>query len=676
MTPAHTRPWISWFAAICCELTLVNLSAGSDAPVEWRADGMLSRVARLLDPNLARMEERVGRLDHSVVATGGLVELPLKVAMGFRGRRVAPDVPDPVIVIDIGRAVEIDAVALVPAQREFAGDAGMFPKRFTLEVAETSDFERGSVLHASGNSHYDGPDGAPALFRTRERGRYVRLTVHEGCHSELPDLFALSELVVISNGDPVSFGAAVSAYGGLEIPGLWSAAALTDGCTPFGVWQEDRPLAMAGGDVVAAAEGEKAVWNLDLDQATDVDRILLFPYRLSRPIGEWVLPNAFEVRTAATPDGPWETLLRWTNPVPGDSRTTPMVIPATGRRMRCIQVVATQPWMVNRKGVHALSEIEVWAGGRNLAAGRMVRRNHGNQAAEVGSLTDGIGPDGRIVPVSTWLEGLEHRSRVIDELERLRPLHQNLSERSRINAAWCSAAMIGVALAVPLVVIGRNRLMPRKQLDQFRSRIACDLHDDIGSNLGSISMIARLARRDLARLRGPEEIARDLDEMETIARESSLAMRDIVWLLERHHESVGDLADRMRETAARLLRGIDFDFDCTCARTTARLTPEAKRHLFLFHKEALHNILKHAGASRVAIHMRDEDDKLVLEIRDNGSGLPPPAAAEIETPRKLADRARALDGKLEFHSAPDAGTTVTLRVKRSHLNPNPIPILS
>lgn len=672
MTPAHTRPWISRLAALCCGLAFVNLSAASDEPLELRTDGLLSRVARLLDPNLARMEDRVGRLDRSVLTPGGPVELPLKVAMGFRGRRVARDVPDPVVVLDLGRAVEIDAVALVPAQREFVGDAGLFPKRFTLEVAETSDFARGSVLHASGNSRHDGPDGAPTMFRTRERGRFVRLTVHEGCNADLPDLFALSELVVISNGDPVSFGSVVSAFGGLEIPGLWSAAALTDGCTPFGVWQEDHPLAMAGGDVVAAAEGETAVWNLDLDEAAGIDRILLFPYRLSRPIGESVLPNAIEVRTAATPDGPWETLVRWTNPVPGDSRTTPMVIPATERPIRCIQVVATQPWMVNRKGVHALSEIEVWAGGRNLAAGRMVRRDHGGRAAEVGSLTDGIGPDSRIVPVSTWLEALEHRSRVNDELERLRPLHQDLSERSRIHAAWCSAAMIGVALAVPLVVIGRSQLMPRRQLDQFRSRVACDLHDDIGSNLGSISMIARLARRDLARLRGPEEIARDLDEMETIARESSLAMRDIVWLLERHNESVGDLAERMRETAARLLRGIDFDFECKHSKAAVRLTPEAKRHLFLFYKESLHNILKHAGASRVDIRMRDEDDKLVLEIHDNGSGVPPPAAAETEVPRKLADRARALDGKLEFHSTPDAGTTVTLRVKRSHLSPNTI----
>lgn len=672
MTPARSRLRISWFAALCCGLTTFCTGQTPGAPIELHPEGLLSRVARLLDPNLARMEERVGRLDRSVIQTAGPVELPLKVAMGFRGRRVGPDVPDPVVVLDLGRTVDIDAVALVPAQREFPGDTGMFPKRFTVEAAETSDFAWSHVLHAGKTSHYAGPDGVPAVFRTRQRARYVRLTVHEGCHADLPDLFALSEMVVISNGDPVSFGAVVSAYGGLEIPGLWGAAALTDGCTPFGFWQEEGPLAMAGGDVVAAGEGETATWNLDLTQAADIDRILLFPYRLSRSIGEWVLPNALEVRTAPSPEGPWETALRWTNPVPGDNRTTPMVIPAAGRRMRCIQVVATQPWMVNRKGVHALSEIEVWSKGRNLAAGRTVHRSDGGGLTEVGSLTDGIGPDSRIVPVAAWLEGLEHRGRVIDELERLRPLHNRLSERSRIHAAWCSAAMIGVALAVPLVMIGRNRLMPRKQLDQLRSRIACDLHDDIGSNLGSISMIARLARRDLARLRGPEEIARDLDEMETIARESSLAMRDIVWLLERHNESVGDLAERMRETAARLLRGIDFDFSCGCSKTASRLTPEAKRHLFLFYKEALHNILKHAGASRVAIHMLDEDDKLVLEIRDNGSGLPPPVANEPEVPRKLADRARALDGKLDLQSTPNAGTTVTLRVKRSHLSPNPI----
>ena len=182
--------------------------------------------------------------------------------------------------------------------------------------------------------------------------------------------------------------------------------------------------------------------------------------------------------------------------------------------------------------------------------------------------------------------------------------------------------ILGLTFLIPVFIVERRRLMSKEQLDQIRKRIASDLHDDIGSNLGSISLIARTARKDLVRLHGPEEIAEDLGEVETIARESSLAMRDIVWLLERRQDSIGDLVQRMRETASRLLREINFTVECESNKTAAKLSLDAKRHLFLFYKEAIHNVLKHSQANRVSIRLWDEDDKLALEILDNGIGLP------------------------------------------------------
>ena len=213
--------------------------------------------------------------------------------------------------------------------------------------------------------------------------------------------------------------------------------------------------------------------------------------------------------------------------------------------------------------------------------------------------------------------------------------------------------------------------MSREQIDQLRKRIASDLHDDIGSNLGSISLIARTARKDLVRLQGPEEVAEDLGEVESIARESSLAMRDIVWLLERRQDSIGDLVQRMHETAGRLLREITFTVECDSSKTAAKLSLDAKRHLFLFYKEAIHNVLKHSHADRVAIRLWDEDDKLALEISDNGIGLPAAEEPHNTTVHKLEDRARVLEGLLRIVSSKETGTQIRLFVKRSHLTAHP-----
>ncbi len=350
---------------------------------------------------------------------------------------------------------------------------------------------------------------------------------------------------------------------------------------------------------------------------------------------------------------------------------TPLVIPLAGKSAKNIRLTGVHPYLIGNQKVQALSEIEVWSKGKNLAKGLAVTRSHGGENKSVSSLTDGYASDKQIIPVSVWLDQLYERGRMERELTALRPVHRQLASESELNATWGSAVILGLTFLIPVFIVERRRLMSRDQLDQLRKRIASDLHDDIGSNLGSISLIARTARKDLVRLHGPEEVADDLGEVESIARESSLAMRDIVWLLERRQDSIGDLVQRMRETAGRLLREINFTLDCDSNKTAAKLSLDAKRHLFLFYKEAIHNVLKHSQANRVSIRLWDEDDKLALEILDNGIGLPLDEKQSPAAVRKLEDRARVLEGLLQIASSKEKGTQIRLLVKRSHLTAHP-----
>jgi signal transduction histidine kinase len=239
------------------------------------------------------------------------------------------------------------------------------------------------------------------------------------------------------------------------------------------------------------------------------------------------------------------------------------------------------------------------------------------------------------------------------------------------NSGWASAAVLGTALLVSISAFSKRRKSEQKHVEQIRQRIAADLHDDIGSNLGSLSLIARSARKDLIRLDGPEEIAHDLSEMENIARECSLAMRDIVWMWERSNDSVGDLIERMRQTANRMLREMRFSLDCQSCEIDAHLSLEAKRHLFLFFKEALHNIMKHSHADQVSVKVWNEDDQLAIEILDNGNGIPATPGADSPGVRKLQDRARTLHGLFRVKSNKEYGTRIQLFVKHSHLSIQP-----
>lgn len=632
----------------------------------------IGRIARVLDSDLVKTEDRISWLDSRLTTFAQHREHSMKVGLGYRGFREKPDSPDPSVTLDLGAEYPIHTIFLVPAQREFIEDLGIFPKRFTIEVSDREDFSQRTVIYSSGSKQSPGsPDGNPVPFSANDTARYVRLTVHEGHHKGVRDLFGLSEIVVFSDRDPVSFGASVTAVGHMNATGIWYPEALVDGRTPLGIWQNGpRGRTSLGDSVTVANLADQVSWKLVLPEAQPLDRIILFPYQLNDSFESSVLPDTLAIHLDAG-DGSGEQMVgTWENPLPGASSMTPLVLPLKGQTARNVRLTGTKPFELGETKVYSLSEIEVWSKGKNLALDLPVTRSSQDQDTVVKTLTDGATSERAIIPFAVWLEQLYDRGRIEKELASLRPVQRQLASETELNVTWGSAVVLGLTFLIPVFIVERRRLMSRDQLDQLRKRIASDLHDDIGSNLGSISLIARTARKDLVRLHGPEEVADDLGEVESIARESSLAMRDIVWLLERRQDSIGDLVQRMRETAGRLLREINYTLDCESNKTTAKLSLDAKRHLFLFYKEAIHNVLKHSKANSVSIRLWDEDDKLALEIVDNGVGLPHEKDTQ-PTVHKLEDRARVLEGHLQINSSRESGTIIRLLVKRSHLTAHP-----
>ena len=668
LTRCHARPIYSKMLSLAACLSAAHVDAAQPAQMT----NPISRIARILDSQLVKTEDRVSWLDNRISTFAQHREHAMKVGLGFRGCRGKIGAPDPSVTLDLGSSFPIETIFLVPAQREFLEDPGIFPKRFTIELSNREDFAQRTILYTSGTTPYIATDGNPVPFSARDTARYMRLTVHEGHNKGMIDLFGLSEIVVVSNRDPVSFGAPVTSVGSLDSTGIWYAQALTDGRTPLGVWQNGVKAGIDLGDAVPVSDTDESVsWSLQLPAAAPLDRMVIFPYQLSRSFESSVFPESIAVHVLSDDGLKDELVYEWTNPLPGASSMTPLVIPLSGKIAKNIRLTGVHPYLMGDQKVHAISEMEVWSKGRNLANGLPVNRTHGSENTTVTSLTDGYTSEKQIIPFSIWLGQLYERGRIERELTSLRPMHRQLASESELNATWGSAVILGLTFLIPVFIVERRRLMTRDQLDQLRKRIASDLHDDIGSNLGSISLIARTARKDLVRLHGPEEVADDLGEVESIARESSLAMRDIVWLLERRQDSIGDLVQRMRETAGRLLREINFTLECESNKTAAKLSLDAKRHLFLFYKEAIHNVLKHSQANNVSIRLWDEDDKLALEILDNGIGLPMDEKQSPAAVRKLEDRARVLEGLLQIASSKETGTQIRLLVKRSHLTAYP-----
>lgn len=619
----------------------------------------------MFDSELVRIEERVLWLEAKLATLASPNEHSLKTDLGYRGMRTYRNTAPLGVTLDLGRECPVSGIYLVPAQAEFQGDPGIFPRRISIECSPTADFAETSLIYRSGDRSEPVDGIYPMEYPAHVTTRFVRILVNDGVVRGNLEIFGLSEIVVASDSHPVSFGAKVIPIGDSQESSIWNKASLVDGRSPLGTWQSGQKTSPTKGDAVFPEGGEDPVsWSLSLPAPALVRHIILFPYEINRSFGTFVLPERIEV---CLENEGQSTSVDWLNPSPGGSHQTPIVIPVGQTMASSITITGVKPWLMGDQQICALSEIEVWSDTDNLASGRAIVRTHGNRESKTTELTDGYTSIQKILPCGAWFSQLNERSNVQKELFVLRPSYRNREERSELNATWGGSVLLGLTFLVPVFIFERRRLMSRQQLNLLRKRIASDLHDDIGSNLGSISLIARTARKDLARLHGPEEVARDLMEMESIARESSMAMRDIVWLLERRQDSIGDLFQRMRETSNRLLREFEVELDSQTARTATRLSLDAKRHLFLFFKEAIHNVLKHSKASKVRILIGDEGDLFFMEISDNGIGLPVNKESNQTSLAKLDDRARMLGAKLLTSSSPDSGTIVRLEVKRPSL---------
>lgn len=221
------------------------------------------------------------------------------------------------------------------------------------------------------------------------------------------------------------------------------------------------------------------------------------------------------------------------------------------------------------------------------------------------------------------------------------------------------------ALAIGFALYGgyRYRLARLLEIANLRTRIATDLHDDIGANLTRIALLSEVAVRE----QEPEQVqSRDghLVSIAGIARESVSAMSDIVWAINPSRESLVDLTRRMRRYSEEVctIRGIRLRFTASDSDDKRKLGVDVRRDLLLIFKEALNNAVRHSSCSSVDVDFRIEDGSLVLTVADDGVGFNASVEAEGQGLMSMRRRAQRLKGRLAIGSGPHGGTSVRVEL--------------
>jgi len=222
---------------------------------------------------------------------------------------------------------------------------------------------------------------------------------------------------------------------------------------------------------------------------------------------------------------------------------------------------------------------------------------------------------------------------------------------------WFIAALIGL-IACFAYSLYRYRLGRLLELERIRTRIAADLHDDIGANLSKIAVLSEVAHQQLASEGKLAETT--YASIANISRESVASMRDIVWAINPRRDRLFDLTRRMRGFASDIFtsRNIEFEFHAPDHDRELKLSPDLRRDAFLIFKEAANNVVRHSGCTSAAITLSLEDGTLVLEVRDDGRGIGEPHDSEGQGIPGMQHRAEALGGRVEIISQQGQGTTV------------------
>jgi len=224
---------------------------------------------------------------------------------------------------------------------------------------------------------------------------------------------------------------------------------------------------------------------------------------------------------------------------------------------------------------------------------------------------------------------------------------------------WWFLASIVAAIATAGWVVQRLRIQRLKELHQVRSRIAADLHDEMGLSLARVAILADVAGRS----NGDTTTADTLKEIGGTARDLVDAASDMAWALDPRHDTVVALITRLRRTANDVVEGFDARFKLVADPLDGvPMGSEARRHLFLILKEAIRNACRHGHPDNVTLRLQRYASRLAITLEDDGKGFDPETPRDGQGLASMERRAAEMGAELVIDSTPGHGSTIHLDI--------------
>ena len=251
--------------------------------------------------------------------------------------------------------------------------------------------------------------------------------------------------------------------------------------------------------------------------------------------------------------------------------------------------------------------------------------------------------------------------------------------------SWWFLAL--AALSVLALVGGIVRELVRKKmqrrlklleqehaLERERTRIAQDLHDEMGAKLCRISFLSEHARRGEL---PPQELHDQITSISNASREVLHSLDEIVWAVNPQNDTLEHVASYIGQYAEDYfnMTGIQCELEIPAPLPPYPLSSQQRHNLFLAVHEAFTNILKHSSANNARVSMALDHEVFNINIVDNGRGFDVEAAkSKLESPtagdglNNMVRRLEAIGGQCKIESSKGKGTHVKFVVFLKSLN--------
>lgn len=221
---------------------------------------------------------------------------------------------------------------------------------------------------------------------------------------------------------------------------------------------------------------------------------------------------------------------------------------------------------------------------------------------------------------------------------------------------------ISLLLLIYLWRLNRKRYSLLKKLVSMRSRIARDLHDDIGATLSSISFYGEAAIQRINAQKTGEAI-QVIDKMGVQSRSMIENMNDIVWMVNPKNDRMDLLLEKLEDYGRQIFtsKGIQFMFYADPQVQTAHFVMDVRKDFYLICKEAMNNAAKYSQCKSLEVLIKKSGDHILTIIKDDGIGFNPDGVGNGNGLLNMKVRAGKIGDKLKIDSNIGRGTAISFQ---------------